>query len=476
MVSIDSLVNRPNPMNAPRGYVRFSRGFGPLWALLVLLAAGDLRADDAPTFYKDVTPIFQAKCNECHRPGGIAPMSLVTFEQARPWAAAIRKEVTAKRMPPFHADGPAGYYKDDIRLTPDEIQTIAEWVDAGVPQGNAADQPTPKPLSGGGWALGEPDLVVTLPGVSPRSDNLDDWWTLHSDHVFAEDTWYRGVQVRVENGSSIHHAHLLVTHPGDEIPEGGVKQDKIDVQGHQPIETWFPGLAPYLLPEGVGAMIPKGSRLALQVHFGPTSEGKREQPAIGLYLAHGKIHTAQAFLGGGRVTIDIPPHAADHTIRTTNTFKVSGTITHFRNHMHLRGKSAQILLRYPDGTSELVFDLPRFNFDWQRYYFLAQPKRVPAGTVAEFIGTWDNSADNPLNPDPTQRVGVGFRTTDEMFGTKLFYTPDIKLPKTYQVENGRVIQATDNPNDSPWIVFWNQVIDRKVLEDAIAQQAVQPEP
>lgn len=463
-------------MNAPRTYPRTPSAIWPLWALLVLLAAGDLRADDAPTFYKDVTPIFQAKCNECHRPGGIAPMSLVTFEQARPWAVAIRKEVTAKRMPPFHADGPAGYYKDDTRLTPDEIQTIAQWVDAGVPQGNAADQPAPKPLPDVEWSLGEPELVIGFPAVAPRSDNLDDWWTIYSDHEFAEDTWYRGVQVKVDSGSLIHHAHLLLLSPGEKIPESGMTHDQADVRGHQPIETWLPGLEPYLLPRGAGALIPKGSRMALQIHFGPNTTGKTEQPAVGMYLANGPIDTAQAMMGGAAAAIDIPPHEPNHVIRASNTFKVPGTITHFRNHMHLRGKSAQIALHYPNGDSEVIFDLPRFNFEWQRYYFLAEPKWVPAGTVAEFIGIWDNSADNPFNPDPGQRVHAGLSTSDEMFGLRLFYMPELKLPKTYVVEQGRVLEAFDNPIEGPWIVFWNQVVDRKKVEAAIANALAAEQP
>lgn len=402
-------------------------------------------------------------------------MSLLTFEQSRPWASAIKNEVTAKRMPPFHADGPAGYYKNDTRLSPQEIQTIIEWTDAGAPAGNPADRAPLNPLPESGWFLGEPELIVDFPSVTPRNDDLDDWWTLYSDHVFTEDTWYRGIQVRVDNGSMIHHAHLLVILPGEQIPERGVTRDKADVQGHQPIETWFPGLLPYMLQDGTGALIPKGARLALQVHFGPNTTGQTEKPLVGLYLADGKIDTTPAMLGGSPVTIDIPPHEPEHVIRTTNTFKVSGTITHFRNHMHLRGKSAQIILHYPHGGSEVVFDIPRFNFDWQRYYFLAEPKRVPAGTVAEFIGTWDNSADNPFNPDPAQRVRVGFRTTDEMFGTKLFYTPDLKLPKTYIVEKGRVQDTFDNPIEGPWIVFWNQVVDRKMVEDAIAQASAEKE-
>ncbi len=396
-------------------------------------------------------------------------MSLVTYEQARPWAGAIRKEVAAKRMPPFHADGPVGYYKDDIRLTPEELDTILDWVDGGVPRGNPADQPEPRTWTNVSWPLGEPDLVIDFPRVTPRTDNNDDWWSLFSDYIFPEDTWIRGIQLRADEQSIIHHAHILVMEPHDEIPEGGISQEKTEVVGHQPVETWFPGFKCFLLPADQGMVIKKGCRLAIQIHFGPNTAAVSTKPAVGLYYANGTINSAQATLGGAHVPIDIPPFEPAHVIRTSNTFKVDGTITHFRNHMHVRGKSAQIVLHYPDGKSEVVFDIPKFNFDWQRYYFLAEPKRVPAGTVAEFIGTWDNSTDNPLNPDPAQRVHIGFRTADEMFGTKLFYTPDFKMPMTYLVKDGRVVESHVNPDAGPWLVFWNQVVSRKELEAAIAQ-------
>jgi hypothetical protein len=398
-------------------------------------------------------------------------MSLVTFEEARPWAASIRKEILAKRMPPFHADGPLGYYKDDIRLAPAELETLVTWIDSGTPRGELADAPAPKTWTSPAWPLGQPDLLIKFPEVTPRADNLDDYWTLYSDYVFPEDMWVRGTQLHLDPDSNVHHAHWMLLEAGAEIPEERVTAGKVDPRMHQPIETWFPGLRTSLLPDGLADMFGKGSRLCLQIHFGPNTDGKTERPEVGVYFADGKIDRSPAILGGAAIPIDIPPYEANYTLHTKNTFQVSGTITHFRNHMHLRGKSAQIRLQYPDGTTETVFDLPQFNFDWQRYYFLAEPKWVPAGTVAEYIGTWDNSADNPHNPDPSQRVYIGGRTSDEMFGTKLFYLPDLKLHKTFLVEDGRVVDSYDNPSEGPWVVFWNRVMDRKIIDDALARNA-----
>jgi hypothetical protein len=408
-------------------------------ALFACCAAVALACESEPTFSDDVAPILQARCQRCHRPGQIAPMPLLSYADARPVAPAIRFAVSSGRMPPFHAAGPIGYWKDDMRLTPRQKQTLLDWVDAGAPEGDPADLPPPIAWNDSPWPLGQPDLVLHFPAHAAAPIYRDEWVTLFSDQAFPHELWARAVQVRTRSTRAVHHATLSLAPPGTVVPpEGKTFDDVTSAVGG--LYTWFPGMEFDPLPAGQAIRLPAGDRMLARAHFAPTRKPESEQLEVGIYFANGLVEKVQK-----RVAIQfirrlvIPPGDPDFTLAGRREFPESGVITHFRAHMHVRGKSSRILLRYPDGREETVFDLPRYNFNWQRYYHLARPLHVPKGTVALFEGVWDNSVLNPYNPDPTAWCRWGQRTSDEMFGATIFYTPDASLPVPIRVENGRAV-------------------------------------
>jgi len=408
------------------------------WALLAthLLACGP-----QVTFSEHIAPILQAKCQQCHRTGQMAPMSLVTYAEVRPIAKAIQMAIAIGNMPPFYATGPPGYYKDDIRLSDEEKRLIAEWADSGAPEGDPALLPEPVAWDDSEWPFGEPDLVLRFPAHTPESNLKDQWITFFADLEFPEDLWARGFHLKTLSKKAAHHSTLFMVGPDQEIPETHKTEEHIEL-GTARLFTWFPGLVVDPLPDGQAIKLPKSWRVAARTHFGPQSKRITEEMELGIYFATGKVNRIQRRVGVQFIKeIKLPPGASDYTLRKKKTFHQAGWISHFKVHMHLRGKSSQIILHFPDGTSETVFDLPSYRFSWQRYYYLAKPRLVPKGTVAEFVAVWDNSADNPLNPDPTAWCGWGKKTTDEMYGGAIFYIPKQKLPHPIRVENGRSARA-----------------------------------
>jgi hypothetical protein len=405
--------------------------------LLILLTIAMFGCGPPPTYSEHIAPILQEKCQSCHRPGQVAPMPLLTYEDVLTYAGLIAVSIEMGNMPPFYADGPPGYFKDDIRLTDAEKGLIFDWVDAGAPAGDPALLPMAVEWSDSPWPLGPPDLVVRFPRHSPPPVFEDQHITLVTDYVFPEETWVRALHLKTESKKAVHHSTQFLWNAKEPVPKGNKSLNHVPPK--RPLFTWFPGFRADPLPPGKAIRIPKGARIASRTHFGPTKEDVSEQLELGLYFANGTIDSVQKPLGLQMPDIRIPPGADRYEHRASKRFKEAALVSHFRIHMHLRGKAAQILFHYPDGTQETVFDLPRYRFAWQRYYYLAEPIAVPQGTLVEFVGVWDNSEDNPLNPDPTAWCSWGPRTVDEMFGGTVFYTPQEKLPRPLEVENGRLL-------------------------------------
>lgn len=397
---------------------------------------------EPPTFTKDVLPILQEKCQECHRPGQVGPMSLLSYEQTRPWAKAIQREVASRRMPPFHASGPIGHWKDDLRLTDNEIQTIIGWVESGTPRGTPSDAPPPLDWPDSTWPHGEPDLIIELPEHKIAYNGQDDLVTMFSEYSFSDLRWIRGATLQFTHKDALHHAHIFFVPESYETPPENIIPSAINTLEFPHLYTWFPGNSQELLPEKFGFSIEKGWRVGIVAHFAPQSEPKTEQLRLGVYWANGIIENREQAVGVMMFDIRIPPHDSNYTFRKANPFNEDGWITHFQAHMHLRGKSVSYTLHYPDGTSEVVFDLPRYDFHWQRNYYLEEPIWAPKGTRFEAVATWDNSSDNPDNPDPSKMVEWGPNTTDEMFGGTVHYTPDAKLDSPVHVKNGRIIRQS----------------------------------
>jgi hypothetical protein len=416
-----------------------------LIAALYATASVSGTTDKTPiNFAKHVAPIFQNRCEECHRAGGVAPMSLVTYEEVRPWARAIKEKVISHEMPPFHAAGPIGRYDHDPRLTEDEIAMITKWVDGGAAKGDPKDLPAPKTWNTG-WASGQPDLILTVKkAYTLKASKSDQYVFFVFDHVFAEDAWIRGIVTHPGNTKAVHHANTHLVPPNLKAPDDGYFEGDFDpgARGTIMISGWVPGSNDVMLPEGTAVRIPKGMRFGIQIHYGPNEKELIDQTSLGIYFANGTVRKNLRMLFGDRKDLLIQPGDANYSLTSKKTFDTDAVIRFFHVHMHLRGKSYAFRCTYPDGRVETLFDVPRYDFSWQRSYVLAQPISVPKGTAVEFIGTYDNSAKNKFNPDPTKTIRWGEKTTDEMMQGRIFYesaSEDLNL----KVKKGRAVTTAE---------------------------------
>ena len=386
-------------------------------------------AEGTPTFTRDVLPILQEHCQTCHRPGQIAPMSFLDYGSVRPWAKAIRKAVLNRSMPPFPAAGPIGRFEDDIRLTDEKIATIVSWVEGGGLRGAAGDAPAPVQWPAHSRQLDDPDLVIEFPAITSDPLNQDLWAVLYSDHVFQETTWIESYELVVSDASLIHHARMAAIDDSYYVPEERIlygayrnfprvaKKDAMEgdfLSEATHLDTWAPGMGVLRRPGGA-FRLRAGERILMKAHIAPTSEARRTKVSLALRLAHGELATRifrNAIVYKG---IEIQPGEADYTYRGERKIRGAGWLRSIWVHMHRRGKSVRVLLRYANGESEEILDIPRWDFDWQRTYHLSTPIPVPPGTVMEAVAVWDNSESNPDNPDPSALVKTGSKTTDEMF-------------------------------------------------------------
>lgn len=415
-------------------------------ACAALMASADRsnNAGAAVTFSKQVAPLFQKRCEECHRSGGAAPMAFTTYEQTRPWAKSIKEKVASRQMPPFHASGPLGRYRDDPRLTDAEIETIKAWVDAGAPKGDPKDLPAPRTWSTG-WQLGEPDVLLTVRKPYPlKVSDKDQYAFFVYDYALPEDTWIRSIVTRPGAPRAVHHANTHIVPPSLKVPEEGYFDGDFDPssRGTIMVSGWVPGTNDVLLPEGTAVRIPKGMRFGINIHYGPNEKETIDQTSVGLYLADGVVKKNLRVMMGDRKDLKIPAGDANYSLTSQSTFNSDSLIRFFHVHMHLRGKSYAFRFTYPDGRVETVFDVPNYDFSWQRSYILNEPIRVPKGTKVDFIGTYDNSDKNRFNPDPSKTILWGEKTTDEMMQGRLFYESldeNLNLP----VKKGKAMPAPE---------------------------------
>jgi hypothetical protein len=415
----------------------------------VLAIAAPAFAADAPrpvTFSKDVAPILQAKCQECHQPNSIAPMSLITYQDARPWARSIRERVATRQMPPWHIDRSVGVqkFKNDMSLTDDQVDTIVRWVDAGAPQGDPKDLPPPKPLvTDNEWkgvrdGYGPPDLVVKSPEYTMPAQHQDVWFRPASALPITEPHWVKMVEIRPSSLKArkiIHHsiAHLVLNNDPDAVNRGttagpgrgaagGGGFDPDDVVNARPqLMEWAIGKGYDLYRPGTGKLIVPGESLTWDQHIHAVGEEITGGSEIGLWFyKQGEEPKKRSYLVGftgidRSKMLDIPPNSMAMTEGFT-VLKENALIENFQPHFHLRGKAMQVEAILPDGSRQILSYVGNFNFNWMTNYIYdddAAPL-LPKGTVIHVSAWYDNTKANKNNPDSDQWVGFGDRTVDEM--------------------------------------------------------------
>jgi hypothetical protein len=452
---------------------------GLIFAAAPVVWRGRASTSAAPTFAKDVAPIIFNKCAVCHRPGETAPMSLLSYQEVRPWSRDISEQVARHIMPPWYA-GPASSlkFRNDRRLSQDEINTIVAWVDGGCPKGDDKDLP-PIPRFAQGWTLGEPDMVIPMPvEYEVPAEGEIPMQNFYTPVPFTEDRWVSAVELRPGNPAVVHHAIVNVTvlpegsrivagravradssqvqaptsRPGSAFREGGDEvvqtQDSFVRAGAFKLVGEAPGKGAEVHAAGSAKRIRPGMYFQFNIHYQPDGRVEKDRSMLGLWFSKVPVThevltkgvTDQVFVGGKEITEtkvvngkqvmvrgkipNIPPMVDNWEISSQTVIKEDITIEAFAPHMHLRGKDIRYILQWPDGHQQTLLDVPNYDFNWQLHYELETPLKVPAGSKLIAIAHYDNSLKNRYNPAPQKEVRWAEQSWDEMFIPWFEFTVD----------------------------------------------------
>jgi len=381
------------------------------------------------TFSKDVLPILQNRCQECHRPGEIGPMPLLTYQQARPWAKSIRQAVVTKKMPPWFADPHYSKFSNDRSLTQSEIDTLAAWADAGAPEGNSKDAPAPRAFAEG-WTQGKPDVVVEapVPFNIPAKGEIPYQWVLVPTNL-KEDKWVVSAEVRPSDRSVVHHIVVAIREPGNpwmadkklgEYFPGGLDLERGAKLAGSPqtgAGTYFaqyePGSVVRAADPHFATLLKAGSDIVFQIHYTPNGKATSDRTRIGFIFSDAPPDKKYVSVNPSNRNFVIPPGDSNYKVESSATINFEGELTSIYPHAHLRGKAWELRVIYPTGEEETLLK-SKYDFNWQLTYFLEKPKLLPKGTKIVTTAWYDNSADNRYNPDPAKEVRWGEQSSDEM--------------------------------------------------------------
>ena len=397
------------------------------------------QAGDVPTFSKDIAPILYANCTGCHRPGEIAPMSLLTYAEARPWAQAISRRVGDGSMPPWHADAPLDTFANERRLTPAQKELIARWAAGGAPQGDPALLPK-APTLAEGWRIGAPDQVFELSeAYSVPSEGTIEYENFYVPTGFTEAKWVQAIEARPGNRTLVHHILVYYQAPPEASGPQPILQPNREhnrlpqrSQGQRPsqppvgpsrlIATYAPGTDPQVFPLGTAMRLPPGGVLHFQMHYTANGKAGADRSKVGFIFAKEPPQTemrATAFLNAKLV---LPPGVANTAISTDVAFAQDATVFGLFPHTHVRGTRWNYVLELPDGTSKPILSVPKYDFNWQTFYLFKEPLQVPKGARIVSTAWYDNSKANRFNPDPSVEVLWGDQTWEEMQYTGILYS------------------------------------------------------
>lgn len=400
-----------------------------LAAVVALTVTNTALAQEAPTYSRDVAPILQDKCASCHNPEGIGPMPLLTYEQVRPFALLIKDRTTKRIMPPWHLDPTVGIqeFKNDMSLSEQEINTLSIWADAGAPEGDRADLPAPLEIaSGAAWQLedqmGPPDLIIRSAPYDVIANGQDQWWMPNMPFEgLEEERWLRAAEFKPSyplGKKVVHHGHAVL------VPKNPEEDGRRSVA----LARYGVGKSWEIYPEGTGMRVPTDGHIAWNLHYFPVgAEGSGDVVEVGLWFYPEGERPELETAGEAMFRVDglngmargqdivIPPHGYQ-VLQGTHVLDSAAIIHSYRPHMHMRGRVMTMEAIYPDGRKEVLSQVDKYNHNWQISYIYADESKpiLPKGTVLQFSSVFDNTANNPINPDPEQWVVFGRRGVDEM--------------------------------------------------------------
>jgi hypothetical protein len=380
------------------------------------------------TFTRDVAPILEKNCQGCHRPGEAAPFSLLTYQQARPWAKAMKEAVRLKKMPPWFADPHYGKFSNDRSLAPKDVDIIAAWADAGAPEGDPKDLPAPLSFVEG-WSIPKPDVVFQPPQAFeiPASGTIE-YQKIIVPSGFTEDKWVQFAEARPGDRARIHHMILYVREPGSHwlkdakpgvffIAPKPAADENVDTAALPSdfLVGYAPGQPPEIMPPGQAKLIKAGSDLVLEIHYttngaAATDHGSKFGLVFARVAPKERVLTLSATNGTFKIPPGDPNYKVDSEFQLGTTVKLAG----LHPHMHGRGKDFEYRIVYPNGETQTLLRVPRYNWHWQLWYNLAEPIVLPKGAKIECTAHFDNSPNNPDNADPTKEVSWGDQSWDEM--------------------------------------------------------------
>lgn len=386
------------------------------------------------TYSKHIAPLLQNHCASCHRPGEIGPFALLEYDEVVGWAEMIREVLADGRMPPWSANPEVGHFANDPRLSDDEKALISTWIENGCPAGDPRDLPEPRQWVEG-WQIAQPDQVVRMPKPHQvAAEGVLPYEYVFIDPGWKEDKWIQAAEVRPGNRAVVHHILAFVITPLSRW------RDARGAGAPSALTSFVPGSVPHSYAPGMAVYVPAGSRLMFEIHYTPNGTPQEDQSYLGVVFADpATVERRVDYQGAENRQFTIPAGVADHKLESSYEFKTDQLLLAMSPHMHLRGKSFRFAAHYPDGTTELLLDVPRYDFNWQLRYDLTEPKRMPAGTRLVCEGRFDNSADNLANPDPDAELHFGWQTWDEMM-TGFFVSCEAEARTTASAEPA----ATDN--------------------------------
>jgi hypothetical protein len=403
------------------------------------------------TFNKDVLPVLQNNCQSCHRPNQIAPMSFLTYQDVRPWAQAIKSAVLTKKMPPWFADPRYGHFSNERKLSETEIKTLVRWADTGATEGDAKSRPALKEFPADGWNV-KPDLVIAMPKpYSVPADGVIDYTYIVVPSGFTKDTWVTAAEILPGNRQVTHHVIAFVRPPGSQwlkdakpgepfVPVihkrdangagTGVDPRSPDPQqrgrnsdqqqqgagGNEFLVAYVPGIQPqtFNLTGNSAKLIPAGSDIVFQMHYTPNGKAQTDVTKVGLILAKETPKFRYLTIGAMTYQFAIPPNDPNYEVHSQVTFEQDAQLVWLQPHMHLRGKDFEYRLVYPTGETDTALKVPNYSFSWQLGYDEAKPLVLPKGTRMECTAHFDNSPNNPANPNPNVQVKWGDQSWEEM--------------------------------------------------------------